>query len=70
MQIICTSLQTDNRASTSSLNFLQAGCSSWHPTSSVKALKVIKCFVQTAFTGAPQSCLLMASHTAEAVMQY
>jgi len=28
MQIICTSLQTDNYASTSSLNFLQAGCSS------------------------------------------
>jgi len=25
MQIICTSLQTDNYASTSSLNFLQAG---------------------------------------------
>jgi len=28
MQIICTSLQTDNHASTSSLNSLQAGCSS------------------------------------------
>jgi len=28
MQIICTSLQTDNHASTSSLNVLQAGCSS------------------------------------------
>jgi len=26
---IYTSLQTDNHASTSSLNFLQAGCSSW-----------------------------------------
>jgi len=26
MQIICTSLQTDNHASTSSLIFLQAGC--------------------------------------------
>ena len=31
-QTICTSLQTDNHASTSSLNFLQAGCSSWCPT--------------------------------------
>jgi len=28
MQIICISLQTDNHTSTSSLNFLQAGCSS------------------------------------------
>jgi len=28
MQIICTSLQTDNDASNSSLNFLQTGCSS------------------------------------------
>ena len=39
MQIICTSLQTDNHASTSLLNFLQAGCPLWHPTNSVKALK-------------------------------
>jgi len=30
MQLICTSLQTDN----------QDGCSSWHPTNSVKLLKV------------------------------
>jgi len=29
----------DNHASTSSLSFLQAGCSSWHPTNSIKALK-------------------------------
>jgi len=39
MQITCTLLQTDNHTSTSSLNFLQAGCSSWCPTNSVKALK-------------------------------
>jgi len=32
---VCTSLQTDNHAS-----FLQAGCPSCHPTSSVKAPKV------------------------------
>jgi len=39
MQIICTSLQTDNHASTSPLNF--AGqCPSFRPTNSVKALKV------------------------------
>jgi len=41
MQIICTLLQTDNHGSTSPLNFSQAGCSSWHPTNSVKALKAI-----------------------------
>ena len=33
---VCTSLQTDNHASTTPLSFLQAGC---RPTNSVKALK-------------------------------
>ena len=37
---VCTSLQTDNHASTSPL-FLQAGCPSCRPTNSVKALKAI-----------------------------
>jgi len=41
MQIICTSLQTDNHASTSSLNFLQARCSSWRPINSVKVLTTL-----------------------------
>jgi len=37
---VCTSLQTDNHASTPPLkSFLQAGCPSCHPTISVKALK-------------------------------
>ena len=36
---VCTSLQTDNHASTPPLTFLQAGCSSCRPTDSVKALK-------------------------------
>ena len=36
---VCTSLQTDNNASTPPLSFLQAGCPSCHPTNSVKALK-------------------------------
>jgi len=35
----CTSLQTDNHASTPPLGFLQAGCPSCHPTNSVNALK-------------------------------
>ena len=41
MQIICTSLQTDNHASTSPLNFTQARCPSCHLTNSIKALKAI-----------------------------
>ena len=36
---VCTSLQTDNHASTPPLIFLQAGFPSCHPTNSVKALK-------------------------------
>ena len=39
---ICTSLQTDNHASTPPLYFLQAGCPSCRPTNSVKALKAHK----------------------------
>jgi len=37
---VCISLQTDNRASTPPLSFLQAGCPSCRPTNSVKAMKV------------------------------
>ena len=36
---VCTSLQTDNHASTPPLSFLQAGCPFCCPTNSVKALK-------------------------------
>jgi len=36
---VCTSLQTDNHASTTPVNLLQAGCPSGRPTNSVKALK-------------------------------
>jgi len=39
MQIICTLPESDNHANTSSLNSLQARCSSWRPSNSVKALK-------------------------------
>jgi len=38
-QQVCTSLQTDNHASTTPLSFLLAGCPSCHPTNSIKALK-------------------------------
>jgi len=36
---VCTSLQTDNHASTPPLSFLQAKCPSCRPTNSFKALK-------------------------------
>jgi len=39
---VCTSLQTDNHASTPTLSSLQAGCPSCRPTNSVKALKALK----------------------------
>jgi len=39
---VCTSLQTDNYASTPPLSFLQDGCPSSRPTNSVKALKAQK----------------------------
>jgi len=42
MQIICTSLQIDSHASTTSLIFLRAGCFSCCPTNSVKALKALQ----------------------------
>jgi len=38
---VCTSLKTDNNASTPPLSFLQAGCPSCRPTNSVKALKTV-----------------------------
>jgi len=39
---VCTLLQTENRASTPPLSFLQARCLSCRPTNSIKALKYIK----------------------------
>ena len=44
---VCTSLQTDNHASTPPLSFLQAGCPSCRPTNSVTALKAKLCNPQT-----------------------
>jgi len=38
---VCTSLQTDNHASTPPLSFLQARCPSCCPTNSIKALKAL-----------------------------
>jgi len=39
---VCTSLQTDNHASTPSLMFLQTGRPSCCPTNSIKTLKAVK----------------------------
>jgi len=44
---VCTSLQTDNHASTPPLSFLQAGCPSCRPTNSVKALKAHRIIYHT-----------------------
>jgi len=44
MQIICTSLQTDNHASTSPLSVLQVRCPSCCPTNSFSALYTHKIF--------------------------
>ena len=41
---VCTSLQTDNHASTPPLSFLLAACPSWRPTNSVKTLTANCCF--------------------------
>jgi len=46
-QQVCTSLQTDNQASTPPLSFLQAGCSSCHPTNGIKALNANYTDIQT-----------------------
>ena len=47
MQITCIWLQRGNHASTSSLKFLQSGCSSWCPINSMKALKATQYTVNT-----------------------
>ena len=60
MQIICTSLQTVNHASTPSLSFLQAGCLSCRPTNSVKALKAHHIqYVNLTGTARSQTCMLV-----------
>ena len=56
---VCTTLQTDNHASTSPLSFLQAGCPSCRPTNSVKAL--FEWYVKTLalFVTCWSSCILV-----------
>ena len=49
---VCTSLQTDNHASTPPLSFLQSGCPSCRPTNSVKAWDISVSSLVTVCTGA------------------
>ena len=53
VQITCTLLLRDYYVSTSSLGFLQAGCSSWCTTNSVKALKAVGCWLVGSLTPPP-----------------
>jgi len=61
---VCTLLLTDTHASTPPLSFLQAGCPSCHPTSSVQALNAVlskwlnkpSCFVQGLPSTYPTLC--------------
>ena len=63
---VCTSLQTDNHASTPPLSFLQAGCPSCRPTTNVESTEgfstlqqVLREFwLKTAVQGEPQKLLL------------
>jgi len=60
---VCTSLQTDNQASTPPLSFLQAGCPSCRPTNSVKALN------QSIVIKALLSCTLYKNHSQETLLK-
>ena len=69
MQIICLLFQINKHTSTLSCNnFLQAGCYSWHPTNSVKALKAIQCWFLGLST--PASSLKDANITEQIVVIY
>ena len=57
---VCTSLQTDNHASTPPLSFLQAGCPSCRPTNGVKALKACKYAAVEKISTHPMLCFLTA----------
>jgi len=46
---VCTSLQADNHTSTPPVSFLQAGCPSYCPTNSIKALKALTLSVNITF---------------------
>ena len=54
---VCTSLQTDDHASTSPLSFLQAGCPSCCPTNGVKALKARLIIVIQQEWGVKRCCI-------------
>ena len=53
---VCTSLQTDNHASTPPLSFLQAGCPSCRSTNSIKALKATSVTYESRTTNSLRDC--------------
>jgi len=55
---VCTSLQTDNHASTPPLCFLQARCPSCRPTNSIKALKAVPTYALNCMNMCPNLNLL------------
>jgi len=59
---VCTSLQTDNHASTPSPSFLQAGCPSFRPKNNVKALSylVLSCLVGSRLLRLSKNCLVLS----------
>ena len=59
---VCTSLQTDNHASTPPLSFLQARCPSCRPTNSVKALNADLCPTHCRKNRIDIFCSFAASH--------
>jgi len=60
VQISCTSLQRDDHTSTSSLNVLQAGCSSWCLATSFKALEAGLKHLQLCVFFSAGSCRLVS----------
>ena len=68
MQVVCTSLQTDNHASTSSLKILRAGCTSCCPTNSIKALKEFQSTEETVRVQKPIQIYIKATNLHKAIL--
>jgi len=64
---VCTSLQTDNHASTLQLSFIQAGCRSCHPTNSVNALKAYD-MIRIVYLCVCQNEMMTGTYTQNPVM--
>jgi len=67
--IICITLQTDNHASTPSLNFLWDGCSSWRPTNSVNHCEYMYSIAYV-FTFLDWQCPIITAAVCDAKRRY